>query len=164
MSDVVVRRAVPDDLDAVLAIGHTCWREVYTPIAGADYVERGLAGWWTPDGNRAAIDEGRVLVASVDGVVTAMSSTSVVDDTVVVWRLYVLPSAHGRGLGTRLLAEIESGAPVGTRVLRLSHLEGNDRARGFYEHVGFVATGERKPSTIGGPDDLWMERAVGPRR
>ena len=85
---------------------------------------------------------------------------SAIDDTVVVWRLYVLPEAHGRGLGSRLLAEIESSAPPGTRALRLSHLEGNDRARGFYEHAGFVATGERKPSAIGGPDDLWMERPI----
>ncbi|MDO9457376.1 GNAT family N-acetyltransferase [Nocardioides sp.] len=156
----VVRTATQDDLEAILHIGHECWRTTYVPITGPDYVERGLAGWWTPETNRPAIDEGRVLVAEVDGLVLGMASTSVADDHVVVWRLYVLPEAHGQGLGTLLLEAVEAAAPLGTLGLRLSHLEGNDRARGFYEHLGFVATGERKPSTIGGPDDLWMQRPL----
>lgn len=160
MSRPVVRTATEADLDAVLEIGHVCWRATYTPIAGAEYVERGLAGWWTPETNRPAIAEGRVLVGELDGRVLGMTSTSVVDDLVVVWRLYVLPEAQGHGLGTALLDAVEAAAPSGVVGLRLSHLEGNDRARGFYEHLGFVATGEREPDTIGGPDDLWMERPL----
>lgn len=161
MSDtVVVRDATQDDLDAVLRIGHACWRSTYTPLAGADYVERGLAAWWTPENNRPAIADGLVLVAEVDGRVLGMSSRSVVGDHLVVWRLYVDPTAHGHGLGTRLLEAVEAAAPEGVVGLRLSHLEGNDRARGFYEHLGFTATGERKVGDLGGPDDLWMQRPL----
>lgn len=158
---VSVRLATLDDLDAVLHVGHTCWRATYADIAGDDHVERGLAQWWTPEGNREPIELGRVRVACVDERVLGMSSSAAFDDHVVVWRLYVLPEAQGLGLGTRLLDAIEADAPARVDRLRLSFLEGNDRARRFYERRGFTATGERKPSSLGGPDDLWLER---PRR
>ena len=157
---VVVRTATPDDLDAVLAVGHACWWATYEPIAGAEHVERGLATWWTPETNRPAIDAGRVLVAELDERVVGMASSSVVEDHVVVWRLYVLPEAQGHGIGTRLLDAVEAAAPADVVGLRLSHLEGNDWARDFYLRQGFAATGERVPSALGGPDDLTMRRPL----
>ncbi|MCW2814554.1 MAG: family acetyltransferase [Nocardioides sp.] len=157
---VDVRTATLDDLDAVLAVGHACWWATYEPIAGADHVERGLATWWTPETNRPAIEAGRVLVAEVDDRVLAMASSSLVDDHVVVWRLYVLPEAQGLGIGTRLLDAVEAAAPAQAVGLRLSHLEGNDKARDYYVRQGFVATGERVPGALGGPDDLTMRRPL----
>jgi ribosomal protein S18 acetylase RimI-like enzyme len=61
--------------------------------------------------------------------------------------LYVLASAQGMGLGRRLLvsmARVLSGR--GGASLRLWVLDGNDRARAFYEHLG-AQKGEGRPVT-----------------
>ena len=47
--NVLVRRAVEDDLDAILSVGHRTWPPTYEPIAGADYVAMGLAKWWSAE-------------------------------------------------------------------------------------------------------------------
>ena len=47
--NVLVRRAVEDDLDGILSVGHRTWPPTYEPIAGADYVAMGLAKWWSAE-------------------------------------------------------------------------------------------------------------------
>ncbi|WP_348788010.1 GNAT family N-acetyltransferase [Leifsonia sp. NPDC080035] len=49
--------------------------------------------------------------------------------------LYVRPDAHGRGIGTRLLAEAKATGPG---ELNLHTFQRNARARRFYERNGFA--------------------------
>lgn len=50
----------------------------------------------------------------------------------------------GLGLGTTMLRElIEQGKKAGLSQLELEYIEGNERARGLYEKMGFHVTGER---------------------
>ncbi|HOF64413.1 MAG TPA: hypothetical protein PLL54_08930, partial [Dermatophilaceae bacterium] len=60
-----IRRAVPDDLEAVVSVGRLTWPATYAAIAGDDYVEMGLAKWWTPEETRPLVDSGRTFVAEV---------------------------------------------------------------------------------------------------
>ncbi len=54
----------------------------------------------------------------------------------------------GLGLGTTMLRElIEQGKKAGLSQLELEYIEGNERARGLYEKLGFRVTGE-KPDAI----------------
>ena len=63
-----------DDLDAVLAVGHRTWPATYEGIAGADYVQAGLAKWWSAEATSPAIRQGRLTVAELDGEVCGMAS------------------------------------------------------------------------------------------
>lgn len=54
--------------------------------------------------------------------------------------LFVSPDMQGHGIGRSLMNEWIRMAPGGA-VLRLSVLEKNLRARGLYEHLGFVESG-----------------------
>lgn len=57
-------------------------------------------------------------------------------------RLYVQPQAHGMGIGRQLLRAAESAASnSGLPYLWLTAWEGNHRARGFYEALGYTDTG-----------------------
>lgn len=157
-----VRVADDADLDAVLAVGHATWPPTYEPIAGAEYVRAGLAKWWSPESTLVAIRNGRVLVAGPGpdpSDVQGMAAYSFDDDALIIWKLYVLPSAQGAGLGAALMRAVEAAVLPETRVLRLAFLDGNDAARGFYERQGFRVTG-REPDLLGGPDNVWMERVV----
>ena len=98
---LTIRKADMADLDAVLAVGHRTWPVTYEGIAGADYVQAGLAKWWSAEATSPAIRQGRLTVAEVDGAVVGMASVGREEDPLVLWRLYVLPEHHGQGIGSR---------------------------------------------------------------
>lgn len=156
--EVVVRKVVGDDLDAVLEIGRRTWPGTFEPIAGPEYVEMGLAKWWTSDATIPAIRSGRTLVAEVDGQVVGMAVYGTHDDELVLWKLYVLPEHHSRGIGHLLLeAALDRGRELGHRRMAVAVVEGNDRALRFYERHGFVHVG-RESGGSGLPDSIWIAR------
>lgn len=157
---VVVRTAIGDDLDAVLAVGHRTWPHTYEPIAGADYVALGLAKWWTADAVIPAIRAGRTLVAEVDGSVVGLAVFGPHDDDTALWKLYVLPEHHSRGIGHALLEGVlERVREQGRSRIVAQVIDGNDRARRFYEGHGFSES-HREPAGSGLPDSIWMVRQL----
>jgi ribosomal protein S18 acetylase RimI-like enzyme len=160
--EVLVRTAAGDDLDAVLEIGHRTWPGTFEPIAGPEYVEMGLAKWWTPDAAIPAIRAGRTLVAEVGGEVVGMAVYGTHDADLVLWKLYVLPEHHGRGVGRRLLAAVLArAAELGHPSLSVSVVEGNDRALRFYARHGFREVA-REAGGSGLPDSIWVARDIDP--
>jgi GNAT superfamily N-acetyltransferase len=57
-------------------------------------------------------------------------------------RLYVLPEAQGKGIGTALLASVEQ-ALLALGLRGVFSLESSLNARGFYEKNGYSCTGSR---------------------
>ena len=157
-SGVVVRGAVGDDLAGVLSVGHRTWLATYEPIAGPEYVAMGLAKWWTSDVVTDAIRKGRTLVALEGDEVVGVATYGPQDDAFVLWKLYVLPGHHGRGIGTSLLQEVAKRAhESGQTRITLSYLEGNREAARFYARHGFVETHRETPGS-GLPESVWMAR------
>ena len=101
--------------------------------------------WLTPDRERGwrayvAQDGARVL-----GLVRAGPDRAEVEAG-HLGRLYVEPEHWGRGIGGRLYQEaIEQLTGAGFTYATLWVLEGNTRARRWYECLGWQQTGERKP-------------------
>lgn len=153
---VIIRTATGEDLDGIVRVGHETWRATYEPIAGPDYVEMGLAKWWTGDAVIPGIRVGRTLVADDGGMVVGMASYGSQDDQLVLWKLYVLPDHQGRGLGRRLLDEVVARASgLGHTQLHVSYIEGNDQAGRFYERNGFRLA-HREVGGSGLPDEIWL--------
>jgi GNAT superfamily N-acetyltransferase len=60
--------------------------------------------------------------------------------------MWVEPAFRGRGLADLLVAAVMAWARrEGAGFVALWVVDGNDRALGFYERVGFEATGEQQP-------------------
>lgn len=157
---VLVRPATGNDLDAVVTIGRTTWPVIHEPIAGPEFVEMGLAKWWTADVVTRGIRAGRTLVAEVDGNVVGMASYGVQDDEFVLWKLYVLADHHGKGIGSRLMdAVVERAAELGHQAICLSYTDGNAYADRFYRAHGFAET-HRETSGSGLPDSVWVRREL----
>jgi ribosomal protein S18 acetylase RimI-like enzyme len=156
---LVIRKATMDDLDAVLAVGHRTWPATYEGIAGADYVQAGLAKWWSAEATSPAIRQGRLTVAQLDGEVVGMASVGREEDHLVLWRLYVLPEHHGQGIGSALLRTVLEEADGRYAEIRLSYTEGNTPAAHFYRSRGFVET-HHEAGGGGVPDQVWMSRRV----
>lgn len=154
-----VRTARPTDIEALLDVGRAAWRATFEPLAGAAYVEAGLARWWTPEAVRADVEAGRVLLAEDGDDVQGMAlATAGPGRTTEVRRLYVAPRWQGRGVGSALLTAVVA-ATGADRDLELTVLETNHHARRFYARHGFRPTGPRG-DPHGGPPLLHMIRTL----
>ena len=159
---LLIRTADADDLQAVLDVGHRTWPVTYGPIAGEDYVAMGLAKWWTKDATSPAIRAGRVTVAEVDGVVVGMASVGPHEQHLALWKLYVRPEHQGKGIGSALLESVVARARGDYAQIRLSYLEGNTSAQGFYRTKGFVEV-SRESGGDGIPESVWMQLVLDPK-
>jgi GNAT superfamily N-acetyltransferase len=78
-----------------------------------------------------------------------------------LWALYVAPSHWGRGYGYALLRNAEVAlAADGRRDLALWVLEGNDRARWFYEDAGWRDDDGMKPFGDSGLSEVRYRKRV----
>ena len=122
----------------------------------------GLAKWWNEDATLPAIRAGRVTVAELDGEVVGIASVGPYENQLALWKLYVLPEHQGKAIGSALLESVLARATGDYAEIRLSYLDGNTSAEGFYRSKGFVETGRESG---GGdlPDSVWMQLLLDPK-
>lgn len=102
---VTIRAAMVDDIPGIRAVGASAWRDTYTGLVPAGYVEAGLAQGWTAEhfAESLANPAYRVLVAEDAGWVVGVAQAAIGrDGTGHLWRLYLLREARGCGLGRAL--------------------------------------------------------------
>ena len=163
---ITLRPATHDDIPALVALGRAVVPPTYGPIDAA-YAERMIDEWWTPEVFTRSMQTNAHRVAEVDGEVVAVSSFGrlsrsyrefphVTGDREVMWKLYVHPDHHGRGIGSRLLAEVEP--MVEGDELWLEVVDGNEQAFAFYRERGFEEV--ERTSDDEWPDDVWMKKVL----
>jgi ribosomal protein S18 acetylase RimI-like enzyme len=166
---VTLRPGTVDDIPAFRALGEAVVPPTYGPIDAA-YAQRMLDEWWVAERFEASLAVNAHLVAEHDGAVVAMAAFGrlsrshrdfphVAGDREVMWKLYVHPDHQGRGLGSRLLAEVES--MVEGDELWLEIVDGNDQARDFYLAHGFAEV--ERVTDHDWPDDVWLRKPLGRR-
>jgi GNAT superfamily N-acetyltransferase len=82
-------------------------------------------------------------------------------DTAVVhlMAMWVHPRIRGSGGADELVSAVVAWArSEGARVVRLKVIQGNDRARHFYERMGFLPTGHEQVRERDGLIEVQMER------
>lgn len=137
-----IRPATVDDAPALGALHMACWREAYAGHLSAEFLARATpqssADRWVQTITRVVGEGGSPpLLAELDGALLgfAMGGAARVDDApreTELYALYARASAHGTGLGQRLL-----DATIGGRPAFLWVLDRNPRATAFYERNGF---------------------------
>lgn len=147
MGNPRVRAAVASDADDMGRVHVSSWRAGYRglmpdgvldrldPVARADWHRQNLDP--LPAGTQAFVAEvnGRVV-----GFIRVGEERD--GDSAEVYAIYVDPAHWGTGAGRALLdAGVTWLTGDGPRPVRLWTLDGNERARRFYERCGFVADG-----------------------
>lgn len=147
--------AGPGDAAALARVHVRSWRETYVGLLPGPFLAQMNTAAYARRWRRQLMicEPGEVVLcaegvgglvgycaASTDGALTEVST------------LYIIRPAQRRGLGRRLLASAaQVGRAKGASALQLWVLDGNARARGFYEHLGGVA-GEQRTLGHGGAD------------
>lgn len=150
----VVRPAVVEDADAIGRIHVASWQAAYVDTLPADFL-RGLSVTGRQDGWRQLLACGdrtqRVLVVSDGTTVAGFGSVGVSRDPDAapevgeLRSLYLDPPAWGHGLGRALHeAAVDALRRDGHPRATLWVLDGNHRARRFYERAGWEPDGATK--------------------
>ncbi len=133
MPELLLRPGRIADLPAIFEIT----RDSFAVLAKGYYSKAQTDAWMkgcSPETYREGVEGGRIQVAELGGAVVGYVDFRPGEVT----RLFVLPEAAGRGIGTRLLR-------TAVRLARRDHhgpvvLESLLNAVAFYEKQGFVAT------------------------
>jgi GNAT superfamily N-acetyltransferase len=146
---VDIRPLTDADVDAVAAVHVRSWQAAYAGIIPA-----GVLAAMDPAARAArmrAREAGpaeRTLVAVADGAVVGFAMVGPdrdEDGPGELYALYVDPDHWGTGAGRALIGAARAElAAAGFRVMRLWVLEGNHRARRFYERAGLAPDGGRQ--------------------
>ena len=169
---MTIRRATLEDVRALTAFG----RRVFAVTFGADNtpgdLQSYLDGSYAESLQREEVADRRVetLLAEIDGTLAAFAQLRqgpagegvTGAKPIELWRFYVDPQWHGRGLARELMEAVETAARGrGARTLWLGVWERNFRAQAFYKKNGFAVAGKHV-FRLGSDDqiDLIMTRAI----
>jgi ribosomal protein S18 acetylase RimI-like enzyme len=156
VDDILIVAPGPGDAGALARVHVAAWREAYTGLLPSLYLERMSVPWharrWRAQLMSATSPEIVLAAEGPEGLVGYCSGRAQEEaGAAEVSTLYVISAAQKLGLGRRLLAAAARVlASRGSRSVSLWVLNGNDGARGFYEHLGGVAVAERAVRGWGG--------------
>lgn len=146
---ISIRRAEPPDAAAIARVHVDSWQASYLGLIPAPVLNRltvpGQMASWARLLRGEGTPGSRTWLLAVGETIVGFSSVGPTRDDDDGWAkvgeiytIYLSPSAWGRGLGSELLDAAQADlARRGFRVVTLWVLEGNTRARRFYELAGF---------------------------
>lgn len=154
MIDLTIRDAVPADVPALHALVESAYRG-----------EASRAGWTTEadllDGQRTDVEDlASILADPEQGLLTAWRGEDLIGCILIARRgegigyfgmLSVSPTLQGGGVGRKLVgaAEAAMAERFGARRVRISVIPQRETLIGWYERLGYAATGETLPFPYG---------------
>ena len=157
---MTIRRAELGDEQILRELRLEALREA--PLAFGSTYERELARstadwqrWMSPGVTFILYEPG-----GARGLVAGMRDET--DPSVVqLMAMWMHPKIRGSGGADQLVAAVIAWAEsVGAKVVRLKVIQGNDRARRFYDRMGFWSTGQQEIRQRDGLIEIHMERLV----
>jgi len=150
--------AGPSDAEDLSRVHVKAWRESYKGLLPDAYLSQMSEIAHARRFSRALLklESAELILAAADraglvGYAAACPSRRGPSGEGEISTLYVLKSAQGYGLGAALLTGAARAlAAQGLRSLVISVLRDNQKARGFYEHLGGVADAPRAEPGPGG--------------
>lgn len=158
---VRIRRAELGDAEAIARVHVESWQVAYLGLLPAAYLNGltvpGQTEKWRRILRGYTTAGSRTWVLSVGGTVMGFSTSGPTRDddddprkVGEIYTLYMSPRLWGYGLGAELIAAVQRDmASRGFGVATLWVLEGNTRARRFYELEGLSHDGVRRPVWLG---------------
>ncbi len=163
---ILLKKANESDIPTIQEIAKTTWQPTYVPIIGQEQVDYMLTKVYSTGALQEQLSLGHQFLIAKQGSrhVGFMSFSREEDEKDVyhLHKLYVLPEAHGEGIGKFLMNEVVNKVrEAGGRFLRLN-VNRYNKARSFYEKAGFKIK-ETVDNPIGNGfymNDYIMEKAI----
>ncbi|MBB6273533.1 ribosomal protein S18 acetylase RimI-like enzyme [Pedobacter cryoconitis] len=140
---ITLRKAKEEDLTVIQRIGTITYGPTYTHLLGQEQVDFMLDKFYSIIALTKQMMEGHTFLIAQEGDTDlAFVSYSLEEhgkhSIIKLHKLYVLPEAHGKGLGKLLINEVRNkGIESGAESLRLN-VNRYNKAKDFYEKAGFI--------------------------
>lgn len=132
----MIRRALASDIPAVASLYHAAWHETQAPFMPAQECQLRSMPFFI---DRMTTLLPTTLVAEANGAIVAFSAWK----ARLLGQIFVAASHRGSGVAATLLIASETAmASEGTFEAELHCVVGNERARRFYERMGWIQRGE----------------------
>jgi len=161
-----IRPGEMDDINTIGFLAQQIWPETYGAILAKEQLDYMLNLFYSPVALRRQMLEDKhqflVVEENEEPIGFAAWSSTTEPGVFKLHKLYVLPGRQGKGLGRWMLQFIyQAIGPLGATTLRLN-VNRHNKARQFYERMGFAVVGEEDISIGGGyfMNDYVMETAV----
>ena len=161
---ITFRAAADADIPVIQDLSSRIWREHYPGIITPAQIDYMLGKMYAADVLRDEVEtKGYRYVLAVDGTMPVGYLAYRIDPavrSVLISKLYLLPSLHGKGIGRQMLQFVKDDAAAqGAKFIYLFVNKNNEKAIAAYERFGFVRA-EAVVTDIGGGfvmDDYRME-------
>ena len=160
---ITLRKAKEDDIELIRDIAAKTWPSTYLDIIGQQQIDYMLEKMYNKGELLKQFMEGHTFLIAEEGTnELGFAGYSIIDHEARVYKLhklYVLPSAHGKGVGKILINEVFNQIKdAGASALELN-VNKHNKARAFYLKGGFTIKESVKIDIGGGfiMDDYVME-------
>ncbi|MCX2573617.1 GNAT family N-acetyltransferase [Pedobacter sandarakinus] len=138
---ITLRKAKEEDIELIRDIAAETWPSTYLDIIGQKQIDYMLGNMYCKGELLKQFMEGHTFLVAEDGEKQyGFAGFSIVDHENRIYKLhklYVLPSAHGKGIGKILINEVFNQVKAaGASALQLN-VNKNNNAKSFYLKAGF---------------------------
>lgn len=160
---ITLRKAKEQDIEVIRAIAAATWPSTYLDIIGQEQIDYMLDKMYSKGELLGQLLEGHIFIIAEDNENQfGFAGYSIIDHEERIYKLhklYVLPSAHGKGVGKILINEVFNQVKdAGATALQLN-VNKHNNAKDFYLKGGFSIKESVKLDIGGGyfMDDYVME-------
>ena len=141
---ILLRKGKEEDIESIQQLASKTWPEAYGNIISAEQISYMLEKMYNRGELLSQLKQGYTfLIAEEDDVDLGFAAFSVIAEPHVykLHKLYVLPEAHGKGLGRLLINEVmDLIREAGGKSVELN-VNRENNAVAFYKKIGFKIKG-----------------------
>jgi ribosomal protein S18 acetylase RimI-like enzyme len=144
VANIIIRDASKKDIAIIYALAHAVWPKTYSPILSEAQLKYMLEMIYSESSLQKQFEEGHnFLIVEENKTAVAFADYSLLkDDVYKLNKIYVLPDQQGKSIGKLLLHHvIDLVKAKGAKTLLLN-VNRNNKAKEFYEHLGFKVISE----------------------
>lgn len=139
---IILRKAKEEDIEVIQTLARETWPTAYAEIISIEQIEYMLDKMYNKGELLSQLQKGHTFLIAEDGSRdVGFAGFSVIDSDKHIYKLhklYVLPDAHGKGLGKILINEVVNQVKdAGGLALQLN-VNRDNKAADFYKKAGFI--------------------------
>lgn len=139
---ILLRKGKEEDIESIQNIAYQTWPHAYSSLISQEQIDYMLKKMYNRRELLSQLQQGYTfLIAEEDDIDLGFAVFSIIDSTNRIYKLhklYVLPDAHGNGLGKLLINEVVNLARRAEGVSLELNVNRENNAVKFYKAAGFT--------------------------
>ena len=143
-SHIIVREANKSDVSIIHKLAHATWQVAYKKILSVEQLTYMLELIYSESSLQKQIDSGHnFLIVEEENIPIAFADYNKLrGDIYKLQKIYVLPGQQGKGIGEMLIYYVIDKVKAQGATTLLLNVNRENKAKQFYEHLGFKVIGE----------------------